>query len=201
MHTSILLVAMLGPGATPERPAAETLSWQKSYAEARKVGRQKNSPLAIFIGKGSDGWQQVCRSREFPAQARRLLATHYVCVYVDTSTPAGSNLAAQLDVKDGPGLVLGTRDGENQAFHHPGRLTKTQLETTLRKYARGQAVTRTETITDWKVTVSASSTAPASTAASAATWPAYSSYPSYGQMPSYTPSFAPSFGGGGGGGC
>ncbi len=188
MHTSILLVAMLGPGATPEGPALETLSWQKSYSEARKVCRQKKSPLAIFIGKGPDGWQQVCRSREFPAQAKRLLAAHYTCVYVDSGTPAGRTLAAQLDVKDGTGLVLGTRDGENQAFHHAGRLTRTQLETTLRKYSRDLPVTRTETITDWKVTVSASSTAPASTAPR----PAQFSYPSY------TPSFAPSFGGGGG---
>jgi hypothetical protein len=193
MHTSILLVAMLGPGATPEGPALETLSWQKSYPEARKVGRQQNSPLAIFIGKGQDGWQQVCRAREFPAQARHTLAAHYVCVYVDTSTPAGRTLAAQLEVTDGPGLVLGTRDGENQAFHHAGRLTRTQLETTLRKYAKGPSVTRTETITDWKVTVSASSTAPASTAPAAAARPMYYSYPSY--TPSY---FGGGFGGGGG---
>jgi hypothetical protein len=134
MYTSIVLVAMLGPGGTSEAPASKSPSWLGSYSTARKMSRLEQKPLAVFIGAGRDGFGQVCKGQALPAEAREVLAANYVCVYLDTETPPGRKLATEFEMGAGPGLVLSS-DGENQTFRHTGQLTRADLAQHLRQQA------------------------------------------------------------------
>src|SRR5205814_934211 len=81
-------------------------------------------------GSGAQGWQGVS-TEALSARAVQLLAQKYVCVYVDASKPDGRALADELAVRGKAGLVLSTRGGESQAFHHQGQLTRRDLETAV----------------------------------------------------------------------
>jgi hypothetical protein len=143
MYTSIVLAALLGPGAAgPQDEAVQAPTWQENYATARKVGREQNKPLAVFIGRGPDGPKQLSQDGELTAEARKLLADSYVCVYLDASTPAGKRLADRFSLPQG--LVVSSRDGENQAFRHSGRMSGKDLDATLRRYSNGYVSLRTE---------------------------------------------------------
>lgn len=147
MHTSLLLLALAGPGAAPA-PATtvDGPNWQDSYRAAREVGREQGKPLAVFIGSGPGGWEKLTDNGKPTRQARQLLAEAFVCLYVDRSTPEGRRLAEAFEVPAGPSLVVSTRDGEGQAFAHQGTMSPAELEETLRKYSNGKAVRRTETL-------------------------------------------------------
>jgi hypothetical protein len=187
MYTSILLVAMLGPGAASDRSTPESLSWQESYTGARRVGRQQGKPLAVFIGAGRDGFKQVCKGQALPAEARDVLAANYVCVYLDTLTAPGRRLAEAFEIADGPGLVLSTPNGKDQAFRHSGTLTAARLESRLRKHA-GRDASAGDQMKDGQVPVSYSY-APVYRSVPTVAYPA-SIYgtPQY-ISPSYTPTY------------
>jgi hypothetical protein len=144
MYTSLLLAVVLGPGAAPHAVAPEALTWQKDYVAARKKGRQENRPLAVFIGRGPQGWEQVCLESKMTPAVRTLLEDSYVCVYVDTAEARGKRLADEFDLARG--VVLSTRDGESQAFRQDGRISCKDLKFTLEKFANGYRNSRTETL-------------------------------------------------------
>jgi hypothetical protein len=134
MYTSILLVATVG-GAEPALPKTETPAWLRDYNQARKEGQKANKPLAVFVGAGAKGYDQVSQEGKLSPQASRLLAEHYVCVYLNTDTPQGRRLAAAFDIKENPGIVLSDRTGDSQAFHYPGTLSDDELTGCLKRFA------------------------------------------------------------------
>jgi hypothetical protein len=134
MYTSIVLGVYLMANSAPEM-APESLSWQGDYGAAYRAGKREQKPLAIFVGRGPEGWQKVSQDGQLSPEARKLLAGHYVCLYADTTQGAGRRLAGSLEVGDGPGLVLSDRSLDAQAFHHEGKLSASDLEGRLRKYA------------------------------------------------------------------
>jgi hypothetical protein len=146
MHTLMVLTALTIPGAAPPARSPDTLSWEKTYSDARKRGQQEGKPLAVFFGSGARGWEAFTPSGKRFAGLRRFLASRYVCVYIDTGSARGRKLASAFAVPTDHGLVISTRDGQNQAFRHEGRMTTPELRTTLEKYSRDRAVVRTETL-------------------------------------------------------
>lgn len=152
MHTSLILVALLGPADTLGTQK-QTSTWQDSYSTARQMGRQQDKPLAVFVGNGPAGWKKVAEEGALSEKANRLLSQGYICLYVDRTQPRGERLAESFGVPSGPGLVVSSRDGKGQAFFHAGKLTAPDLETRLAKYA-AQVVTRTEQLVEPRVSFS-----------------------------------------------
>ncbi|MCI0462986.1 MAG: hypothetical protein L0Z62_39065 [Gemmataceae bacterium] len=144
MYATLVLVALSGfsmPALVMETPA-----WLTDYREARQRGKEGGKPLAVFIGSGRSGWEQVSRAGKLGNEAQRVLASHYVCVYVDSTQPAGQRLAKAFEVPDGLGLVISDFSGEIQAFHHRGDLADQDLNRYLRRYTDARrAVQMTET--------------------------------------------------------
>src|SRR5438067_8344623 len=58
MYTSLVLGACLL--ASPATEVAQTpLSWQSDYAAACRTAKGRQKPLAVFVGRGPEGWQKV----------------------------------------------------------------------------------------------------------------------------------------------
>ncbi len=144
MHTSALAIALAGmltPTAATDGPA-----WHEEYRQARQAGQKEAKPLAVFIGSGKAGWDQVSREGGLAPDVKDVLRQKYVCLYVDTDREAGKKLAAAFEMESGPGIVISARDGELQAFRHEGDLRNRDLAEYLNRYADpGRAVTTTET--------------------------------------------------------
>jgi hypothetical protein len=145
MFTSLVLVALSSclahEALVPERP-----TWLSDYAVASNRGIAQRKPLAVFIGTGKAGWEGISKDGELGTEAKELLETHYVCVYLDTSKRAGRELAEAFAVSDSVGLVLSDRTGKLQAFKHEGELASSELQRYLRRYADpDRVVTTTET--------------------------------------------------------
>ncbi|MBV9122310.1 MAG: thioredoxin family protein [Planctomycetes bacterium] len=75
-------------------------------------------------------------------KANQLLEENYLCVYVDTEHIAGKQLAAEFEMKKGPGLIISNADGSLQAFRHEGTLSNSQLVQELRRLADPNLVVR-----------------------------------------------------------
>ncbi len=179
MHTSVILLALSGliaPGENRDEP-----NWVRDYALARREGRERQLPLAVFIGAGRAGWNEISREGRLDPDVRRVLAENYVCVYVDSESPAGRRLASAFE-SAAPALVISTFSGNDQAFRHEGRLGNDQLADYLRRYADpDRAVRVTETVPSRRSSF-------------------YPSQGEYNYAPALPPGgFMPAFGGGRGG--
>lgn len=120
-------------------------AWHAEYGAAQRMGKEAHKPLAVFIGSGKAGWNQISREGELPKDVKRLLAKDYICVYVDTEQEAGKQLASAFEVSAGLGLVVSDHTGKYQAFHHQGNLSSGQLLRYLSRYADPEhVVTSTE---------------------------------------------------------
>ena len=51
---------------------------------------QSAFPLAVFLGKGANGWQSVTKDGKIDAKTTELLAQKYVCLYVDLGEVDGA---------------------------------------------------------------------------------------------------------------
>jgi hypothetical protein len=125
--------ALLGGGVSVNIP--DLPNWQNDYGLARARAGENHKPLAVFIGSGKEGWSKVAREGDLDPQVSRLLAQHYVCVYVDKQTDAGKELADAFEVPAATGLVISDRSGGVEAFHHNGALSRTDLAKALEKYS------------------------------------------------------------------
>jgi hypothetical protein len=143
MYTSILLVAMAGTQAPFATPAPE---WKSDYATASREAKSARKPLAVFVGRGADGWAQVSDSDRLGSDVRSLLGESYVCLYLDRNSAAGQKLASAMELsEDGPGLVISDSAGQLQAFRHSGKLPPQDLARFLRTYSDpNRVVTRTD---------------------------------------------------------
>jgi hypothetical protein len=169
MYTSTLVaLAAYLASASLESP-----SWHRDYGSAQKLGRQGSKPLAVFIGSGKAGWNQLSREGQLARDANHLLAKNYICVYVDANGEAGKQLAAEFRVSRGPGLIISDSTGNYQAFFHRGDLPNEKISVYLSRYADPNRVVR------------ATETNPVEPPAYAQAYPA-ASYPYY-QPASYAP--------------
>ncbi len=140
MYTSLALVALSSflALAVPE----ERHPWLSDYSLAALQGQNEKKPLAVFVGSGPAGWDKLSKDGKLGEEVQRILESHYVCVYVDTSRNHGKQLAAAFELDDSTGIVISDRTGGIQAFHHEGDLYNRDLERYLRKYADPNFVVR-----------------------------------------------------------
>jgi hypothetical protein len=144
MCTTALLLALSVLGV-PSAATAEP-DWLRHYASAREQGGAEEKPIAVFIGSGQRGWNQVSREGQLSAEINHILAESYVCLYVDADDDDGKELASAFGMTDGLGLVISNASGRLQAFRHQGDLESVDLAHYLRKYADPeQSVQFTET--------------------------------------------------------
>ncbi len=117
--------------AGAEKQTMKGPMWMKDYATALKCSREEHKPLAIFVGCGADGWRKVVRGGKPGAEVERMLSKEFVCLYLDSETPAGKRQAAALKVSDDMGLVLGDRTGQYIDHRHVGAMTEDDLSSCL----------------------------------------------------------------------
>jgi hypothetical protein len=116
---------------------ANAPSWQTDYTAAQERAIAVQKPLAVVFGPGENGWQQIGGGK-LPAEAAQMLSDKYVCVFVDTSTPAGKEMATKFEIAGSVGLVISDRTGSKQAFWHQGTLPADTLASYLSRYADPQ---------------------------------------------------------------
>jgi hypothetical protein len=139
MHTLLTTVALI--------VAAPAASWENDYSNGQQLAAAQKKPLVVVFGPGANGWTKVVRTESPAPELTKLLAEQYVCVFVDTSTSAGSKLAEHFEVAGGVGVVISDRTGGSQAFWHQGDLTNDSFVSYLAKYADPTVVVaRTETV-------------------------------------------------------
>ena len=136
MHTSIrfLTVAtfLMGLGASA---SAQEVPWQTSYQQGRQKSQDVRRPLAVLIGDGSTGFNQITSEGSLSPDIRKILADHYVCVYLDTQKKENQAILSALTIQTGHGLVLSDASAEVQAFFHDGQLSTTELKRQLQRYS------------------------------------------------------------------
>ena len=130
---SLLVVAALYAGYSASN-IPQNLTWNDDYTKAQSLVRTTHKPMAVFLGNGESGWKSIVKESVVSALATRLLSDRFVCVFVDTSTPAGRAFAAALEVS-AHGLVISDSTGKSQSYSLSGTLTGTELENTLAKYS------------------------------------------------------------------
>jgi hypothetical protein len=135
MYTSILLFALSGFVAHEEAIIVPPSSWQNDYSSAWEKGIRDKKPMAIVIGNGRGGWQNISKDGELDKSVREILEKNYVCVYIDAATDDGKKSAKSLAIESGPALIIGDRSGTNQAFRYQGRLASDQLVSTLKRFS------------------------------------------------------------------
>src|SRR5581483_4885253 len=117
----------------------------RDYFIAAETGTRENRPLAVFVGKGKNGFHQVVREGKLSEDVLRYLPKQYVCAYVNIDSPEGKALAGSLAITKGTGLVISDRTGSFQVYHHNGAFADgATLLKHLQRFAGVTQVTRTE---------------------------------------------------------
>jgi hypothetical protein len=117
------------------------VSWQTDYSQALSTAVAQQKPIAVFIGRGEAGYSKLVTDGQIPASAGELLSKNYVCVYVDTDTPAGKALSSQFTISSG--LVISTKGGSYQTLRHTGSVSPTELTQYLTQYGDKTTVATT----------------------------------------------------------
>jgi hypothetical protein len=89
------------------------------------------------------GYHQITQKGELSDSVKKVLAEHYVCVYLDTASRTQEGLIKALAVTKGNGLVLSDRTGNIQAFHHDGQIAEADLAKQLQRFAESNVQVRT----------------------------------------------------------
>ncbi len=129
MFASMLFIAFSPLAAH----ASLTPEWSHDYGKALREATSQGRPIAIVIGSGKDGWQSV-GTGGLSSEASRLLKENYVCLYVDTTTEDGRELAAAFEMGNRPALVISDKTAKYQAFKQAGPLEAGRLEQALQQY-------------------------------------------------------------------
>ena len=136
MYASMLLIALLGIAPV----AKDEPTWVKDYSVARKLCQKEQKPMAVFIGSGATGWNDLSREGRLDKEAARLLARHYVSLYLDRTTEEGQLTAQTLEMQDSRGIVISSSSGKLQAFRHEGDLTNQDLAKYLQRFSNPDLV-------------------------------------------------------------
>jgi hypothetical protein len=107
------------------------------------VASSELKPMAVFISRGASMPGKLVSDGTIPAEAAKLLRDGYVCVYLDTETAAGKELAGRFDLSEG--LVISSPGGSVQALRHSGSVSGTDLTGKLTQYATASQPTTTVT--------------------------------------------------------
>lgn len=108
------------------------LKWQTDYTAAMSRASEARKPMAVFIGQG-DNIKQMVDSGTISAEAARLLASNYICVYLDTDTTTGKDLSGRFELSKG--LVISSPGGNTQAYRYAGTVPAATLTQELTHYA------------------------------------------------------------------
>ncbi len=136
-----LLVAFAGP------VSAQELAWRNSYLEAREHGQKVKKPLAVFVGVGPTGFQQIVQDGSFSSDVRKALANEYIPVYLDADKAEHKRLIQELGISTRKGVVLSDRAGDTQAFFYDGTLSEVELTRQLRHFADPALIVRSTSTT------------------------------------------------------
>jgi len=112
-----------------------TPSWNRDYAQALVRAEAAKKPVAVFIGSGADGWIGVSEEGQLSLEVRRLLAEHYICVYLDASRSAEERVVRSFDAGQSPLVVLSSRNRAYQAYRHSGKIANASLAQVLQRHA------------------------------------------------------------------
>lgn len=126
----------------PVGTAKVTPTWQSDYRSAIQAASDQQKPVAVFIGRGEAGYNKLISDGKMGNESGQLLVEGYICLYVDTDTPAGKALASQFQIDNG--LVISAPGGKVQALRHNGPVSSTELNGYLTKYSHTSTVTSTE---------------------------------------------------------
>ena len=115
-------------GLSPSNP-----KWQTDYAQAMINASAEKKPMAVFIGHGNDMVKRMTAEGVISADAAKLLAASYVCIYLDTDTASGKDWAGRFEITQG--LVISNPGGTLQAYRYTGNMPATTLTRELTHYA------------------------------------------------------------------
>jgi hypothetical protein len=138
MVTTTFAAVVLSAALANEAAVAPT--WETSYARASQTAIAQRKPLAVFIGRGDNGYARVVGGA-MPTEAGRLLANSYVALYVNTDTADGRALATAFGVDEG--LVISCRGCEVQALKYGGVVSAEALSGYLTKYSAANTTVAT----------------------------------------------------------
>ena len=140
MNTSIFAVVLTGALLSGQNGAP---TWHNDYSKAQQQGIAQQKPLVVVFAPGAKAWTKVVRDANPSADVAKMLADKYVCVCVDTATPAGKKLAADFAINGKVGMVISDRAGTSQAFWHQGDMPNHSMAQYLQKFADPSVVIRT----------------------------------------------------------
>src|SRR6266581_3206101 len=109
--------------------------WIMNYGEAKKLSQLERKPIAVFVGSGVKGWNDLSREGRLEPDTGRLLAKFYVCLYVDTASEEGRRLARAFEISESRGIVISDSNGKLQAFRHEGNLRNQDLTYYLERFS------------------------------------------------------------------
>jgi hypothetical protein len=184
---AIALAGGISSGVIPSTP-----NWHTDYAQALSRSSAEGKPMAVFIGNGADRVAKMMAEGTISAEAALVLNFSYVCVYLDSDTASGKDLAGRFEIKEG--LIISSKGGNLQAYRHAGAISAKELTTSLSKYADSATPAVTASNNPYSTTGSVivggypSAVAPQRAAtqyvypSSGYTYPGYT-YPQYGTFP------------------
>ena len=124
----LALASGLDLGISPANPR-----WQTDYSLALTRASAEKKPIAVFISHGSDTIKRMTTDGVISADAAKLLTASYVCLYLNTDTPTGKELASRFEMNEG--LVISSPGGSVQAYRYVGSVPGTTLTQELTHYA------------------------------------------------------------------
>jgi hypothetical protein len=128
---------LLASGSLATQPA-----WQTDYRQALAQATEQQKPVAVFIARGGAGVTRLVSNEGIGADAARLLRQNYVCLYVNTATESGKELAGSFNMTQG--VVISDKTGAIQALRHEGTVSQADLTKYLTEQAQtGQTVVQT----------------------------------------------------------
>jgi hypothetical protein len=113
---------------------AKAPNWMTDYAAARQQSEKEKKPMVVVLSSGKKGWQKLSRDGKLGNVAMRFLADKYICLYVNTATADGRELAADFEMS-GLGIVISDQSGRRQAFRHEGDLEGSAIDRYLERYS------------------------------------------------------------------
>jgi hypothetical protein len=141
---STTLAAAAVSGLLASGSLATQPKWQPNYQQALAQATEQQKPVAVFIARGEAGVTRLVNNEGVGTEAARLLRRNYVCLYVNTATESGKELAGSFNMTQG--VVISDKTGAIQALRHEGTLSQADLTKYLTAQAQaGQAVVQTAT--------------------------------------------------------
>jgi hypothetical protein len=134
----IVLSAVLGQVDEQVPP-----QWRQTYTQAQNMAASIQRPVVVFLLPGQGSMDKLV-SGGLSEQAKEVLASDYIPVMVDTSSPEGQRLARAFDIQGGQGLIISDRSGAYQAFWAQGTLSNDELVRNLQRFATQTNVRMTE---------------------------------------------------------